>query len=193
MSPPSNFVRWYDRQPKLSQACKLLFAFPDEIKSVISEAILIIANQEFRQKEQREQMRSLGREKILGLYKSKNRRREYDINPLLHQAMNYLYLLSEEKRDFMAEHVLTMVSYIQDYLQACQVTENKPSLENVTLITDLYVKSGDKAVKTFLKQLRFEFCEKLHEGKKPAASSLLNGSESIRQVEGSGMRVKHFD
>ena len=194
MNQSSSYIRWYDRQPKLSEACKLLFGFPDEIKSLISEAVLIIADREIKQKEQREQMRSLGSEKILGLYKSKNRRREYDINPYLHQAMNYLYLLSEKNRDFMAEHILKMVHYIQHYLQTCHITETPPSMEDVATITNLYIHSGDPEVKSFLKQLHYEFCLKLQDGKSPTLPNpLLDIIENVTQINGSGMKISHRD
>ncbi|WP_373532716.1 hypothetical protein [Vampirovibrio sp.] len=194
MSDANNFVRWYDSRPKLSQAARLLFTFPDEIKSIISEAVLIIADREFRQDEKERHIRSLGYEKILALHKSKSRRREYDENQHLHQAMNYLYLLSEDNREFMAEHILKMVRYIQHYLETCMITQTAPSLDEIAEITTLYIKSGDESVKLFLKNLRHEFCEKLLDGKEPTINDpLLAMLDSIAKQDSSGMRLSKLD
>src|SRR5690242_14856760 len=98
MTQQSTFKRWYDRQPKLSQAFKLIILLPDEVRSIISESLMLIANREFNANERENSFRTLGHDKILGLHKSKNKRREYDQNELLHKAMNYLYILSDDNQ-----------------------------------------------------------------------------------------------
>jgi hypothetical protein len=189
-----DYIRWYDRQPKLSLACKLLFRFSDEIKSLISEAVLIIIVREFKQNKKPEQVRTLGGEKILGLHKSKNRRREYDVNPHLHQAMNEIYLLSEGDRDFMAEHILSMVHYIQHYLQTHQIIKTQASLEEVPSSTCVYLQSGNPSATLFLKHLRLEFCQKLKSGGKLAvANSGLEIIENDTRTNGADMKVRYTD
>jgi hypothetical protein len=194
MNNPHNFVRWYDSRPQLSKAARLLFVLPDEIQSIISQAILIIADKEFRHEEKERRVRSLGREKVMGLHKSKCRRREYDRNQHLHQAMNYLYILSEESREFMARHILKMLQYIQYHLETCQITEMTPDLKEVAEITNIYVKSGDESVKLFLKNLRHEFYEKLLEGKKSTVPDpILIVLDKIAIQDSSGMKISNLD
>lgn len=194
MSNQDNFVRWYDSRPKMSQSARLLFALPDEIKSIISEALLVIADREFRHDEKVRHVRSLGREKVMGLHKSKNRRREYDENPHLHQAMNYLYILSEDNREFMAEHILKMMRYIQYHLETCQITQVVPQIEDLAAITNTYVNSGDEAVSAFLKNLRHEFYEKLLQGKEPhIPDPLMIFMDNIAKQDGSGMKISKLD
>jgi hypothetical protein len=72
------FKRWYDRHARLAQGVKLLILLPDEIKTIISEAMITLANREFDATEQESAFRTLGSEKIMGLHKSKNLMREYD-------------------------------------------------------------------------------------------------------------------
>lgn len=194
MSEPNNFVRWYDSRPKISQAARLLFILPDEIKSVISKAILVIADKEFREEEREQQIRSLGREKIMGLHQSKNRRREYDQNSHLHQAMNYLYILSEDNREFMAEHILKMVQYIQYHLETCQLAQRTSDLKDVAEIVAIYVKSGDEGVKPFLKKLRYEFYEKLLDGKQSVVPDpIMIVLDKISKQDDSGMKISKQD
>ncbi len=153
--------RWYDRQPKLAQAVRLMFLFPVEIKSLICEGLMVIANREFEINEANNSFRTLGADKVLGMHKSKNRRREYDQHDTLHKAMNYLYILSEGNQDLMADHILQLVNYIHQYLSTCQAFKQEPTVEEVARITTTYVEKGNKEVELFLDQLRKEFHRKI--------------------------------
>ena len=157
MSNGKTYKRWYDRNPHLAQGVKLLILLPDEVKTIISEALITLANREFNESERETAFRTLGSEKIMGLHKSKNRRREYDINDTLHKAMNYLYMLSDDGQDFMAEHILNMIKYIQEYFATCQKFQMTSEPEHVARIAYAYVNSGSEGVAKFLKQLREEF------------------------------------
>ena len=161
MSAQQTHKRWYDRQPRLAQGVRMLFLFPSEVKSIVSEATVLIANREFQDTEELQSFRTLGTDKILGLHKSKNKRREYDQNELLHKAMNYLYILSNENQDFMAEHILKMVQYIQDYLSACKAFQTEPSVEEVAQVTAAYVEGGAPEAEALLAKLREEFYQKM--------------------------------
>jgi len=151
------FLRWYDRHTRLAQGVKLLILMPDEVKTIISEAMIALANREFDNLERENTIRTLGSEKVMGLHKSKNRRREYDVNETLHKAMNYLYMLSDEGQDFMSDHILNMVKYIHQYFGTCKEFQVNSEPETVAKVTDTYVNSGAPGVEKFLQQLREEF------------------------------------
>lgn len=200
MSQDQTFKRWYDRQPKLSQAFKLIILLPDEVRSIISESLMLIANREFESGEADRSFRTVGSEKIMGLHKSKNKRREYDQNELLHKAMNYLYVLSDDNQDFMADHVLKMVEFIQKYFATCQEFKAEPTLEDVAAVTNTYVEKGSAEVNRFLSKLREEFYLKLtspEKGvKKPVVDLLadLPAAASVTtQDDGRGMKVKKLE
>lgn len=135
----------------------MLTLLPDDVKTIISEAMITLANREFNISDQENAFRTLGSEKVMALHKSKNRRREYDVNETLHKAMNYLYMLSDESQDFMSEHILEMVKFIQEYFATCKEFQVPSEPEHVAKVTDTYVNSGSEGVKKFLKALRDEF------------------------------------
>jgi len=201
MSHKQPFKRWYDRQPKLSQAFKLIILLPDEVRSIISESLMLIANREFESQEQERSFRTVGSEKVMGLHKSKNKRREYDQNELLHKAMNYLYVLSDDNQDFMADHVLKMVEFIQKYFATCREFKSEPTLEDVATVTNTYVEKGSAEVNRFLNKLREEFYLKLvspDKGvKKPVVDLLAElpagPSNTTTQDDGKGMKVKKLE
>lgn len=190
MKTPEPYKRWYDRQPKLAQAVRVLMLFPDEIKGVISEGIMLIANREFVTDEDRNSVRTLGSEKIMGLHKSKNKRREYDQAELPHKAMNYLYILSNENQDFMAEHILKMVQYIQQYLSTCRVFQAEPTVEHIAELTDMYIKMGSDKVEEFLNKLREEFFHRMLAAKDIVPPEDFLENIVMDEMQGLKLRVK---
>lgn len=159
MSTADGYKRWYDRQPRLSQSVRVMMLLPDEIKSIVSNGMIHLANMEYQVSEKMHTFRTLGTDKVMGLHMSKNRRREYDQNDLMHKMMNYLYILSESNQDAMANHVLTLMSHIQDYLQSCKVFKAEADMETVAEITTTYVEKGSGDVRQFLEHIK----QKLHE------------------------------
>lgn len=157
MIEKSNYKRWYDRQPKLAKAVQLISLMPNEIKTIVCEALMVIANRELDQSEQDNSFRTLGSEKIMGVHKAKNKRRDYDRNEMLHKTMTYLYILSDDGQDQIADHILNMVHYIQQYFQACQEFKVEPQLEQIGEITRHYIERGGKEVQIFLRNLREAF------------------------------------
>jgi len=157
MTASKKYVRWHDRQPQLAQAVRALCLMPDEVCTIISESVILLMHRDFREVLLDKQFRTLGHEKILGLHKSKNRRREYDVNDTLHKAMNTLYLLSHESQDYVAREVMTMVEYIQRYLATCYEFQQNASAEDVARITKSYVEEGSEEVEFFLQNLREMF------------------------------------
>src|SRR5690606_12362088 len=125
------FKRWYDRQPRLASAVTLSVLLPEEVQRMIGEALVLIEDRERMLHTQDSTCKTLGSEKIMGIHKSKNKRREYDQNETLHKAMNCLYILSDDNQDLMADHILSMIDYIRQYFAACQEFKVSPSMEEV--------------------------------------------------------------
>ena len=51
---------------------------PDEIKNIVCDGAMHLANKEFQVNEKMQSFRTMGTDKVMGLHKSKNRRRSYD-------------------------------------------------------------------------------------------------------------------
>lgn len=115
--------RWYDQEPTLSQAVNLLESFPMEIQAIIAEGIIDLAEQECQAREMTTSLKSVGTEKILGLHKSKKKRRSSDQHPQVNKAMSYLYLLSPENQKFMAAQIAQVMNYMFDSLETSEVKE----------------------------------------------------------------------
>ena len=143
--------------------------FPDEIKTIICDGVMILANREFQVNEQMKSFRTLGTDKIMGLHKSKSKNRNYDQNQIMHKAMNYLYILTERNQDVMAEFTLEIIGFIQDYLRTCQIFKADVSMERVADITQAYIESGADGARELIEAVREELHGKLvvSEGAEP--------------------------
>ncbi|MBX2861335.1 MAG: hypothetical protein KTR14_08870 [Vampirovibrio sp.] len=155
--------RFYDRNPDLSSAVETLMCFPPEFQSVLAEGIALVAEKECKANELLQQFKSLGTQKVLALYKSKNKARSYDDNPNVHKVMNYLMVLSEENRQFMAKNILGLFSHVQEYLQTCKTYEQESSLEGVQNVSNTYANQGDKATRQLLSGMKQDFIQKLEQ------------------------------
>ncbi|MGE0200216.1 MAG: hypothetical protein AB7P76_04530 [Candidatus Melainabacteria bacterium] len=177
---PMKQKRWYDAKPELAQSVDLLASFPEQIQTIVAKGIIQLAEQECNAREVMNSLKSLGAETILGIYKSKNKRRPYDSNPAFHQAMVYLYILTPASREFMARQIIQLVDYIREYFATCNTFHSAPSAEVVSKVTEAFLANQNDDVEKFLKMLEERFNQ--------AVSSAPVLVEGVSE-DGSGMRV----
>lgn len=166
--------RWYEQDPLLKQSIELLQAFPDEILTIVAEGVNQIAEDEFKAEELIRSYKSIGQEKILALYKSKNKKRSYDKNPTMHKTVNYILLISEENRTILAKKIIELVSVVRDYFQICKESQNRPVSTQVKSLRDDYIAKGLKAAQEKLKQIRQSFMQNIQ--------STNNGYISVKET-----------
>lgn len=179
--------RWYDKHKTVSKSVKLLETFPADIQDIIAEGIVRLAIRECHANELMADLRSLGPEKVLGIFKSKNKRRSYDVNSTVHNAMNYLFILSEENRLFIAGQVIEIVNFIYDYLKDCQKFKAPANPEEVAQITHAYIETGPEEAKKLLASIHERFNTKLNQK--------LIGNEEWLTEDQKGMKIReerHF-
>ncbi|HEY9687506.1 MAG TPA: hypothetical protein V6C52_11065 [Coleofasciculaceae cyanobacterium] len=98
----------------MSQAVRLLEKAPYPQQQTI--ATIIVGSMQLHHLTQRSEhgLKKLGSEKVMGLMKSKGKRRWYDQDPLMHQAFNYLYLMDDVLRHEMAVKVLITLNALEE-------------------------------------------------------------------------------
>ncbi len=120
--------RWYDREPQLAQAVNLLDSFPIETQVIIAEGVVSLAEQQCQARETATTLQSVGTDKILGLHKSQQKRRNTDHHPTLNRAMNYLYLLNPNHQQYMATQINKVLDLLFDDLETAGAQEVKDAL-----------------------------------------------------------------
>jgi len=101
-----HFTRWYDRIPELSRAVALLEKAPRDWQQLIAGDITNAVELYELTGQEAHGFKKLGTEKVMGLMKSKNKRRWYDQDPIVHQAFNYLFLMDDLRRYETAVRIL---------------------------------------------------------------------------------------
>lgn len=118
MSGSLGFTRWYDRIPELSQAVRLLEVTPTRHREAICKMILEFAQNTAHNPANPDYgLKKLGSQKVLGLMKSKSKRRWYDREPVVHQAFNTLYMMEDKQRYDTAIRILVALEAIKTALK----------------------------------------------------------------------------
>ncbi len=139
---PPEKNRWYDQQPTVSRAVDILNDFPVEFQVVLAVSIVEMAETHCKVNEMMADLRTLGPEKVLSVFKSKSKRRSLDVSKEVHHALNCLYILAEGDRIFIANHLITLGSYLVDYFKICKTEGIQPSLNIAREIAAAYIQ-GD--------------------------------------------------
>lgn len=138
----SSKKRWYDQQQTVSRSVTLMESFPSEFQVILGESIIEIAENQCHVDELMAQLRTLGPEKVLNLFKSKSKRRSYDDKQSVHQAMNYMYILPDGDRIFIANHIIALVDYFYEYFKLCREEMVQPSTNIARQVSKAYLQ-GD--------------------------------------------------
>jgi len=151
---PSSRQRWHDQQPTVARSVKLLEIFPPDCQILLGETIITLAEKHCKAKELMANLRSLGPEKVLSIFKSKGKRRPYDQLPTVHQALNYMFILPDNERLYIAGHVIVLVDHMVAYFKYSMEHGSPVYLSTVAALTNSYAQGQFKDLNSFLAQLQ---------------------------------------
>lgn len=143
-------LRFYEKNETVKQAVTLLFKFPPDVRSVLARGFCQLAESDFDAHVVIKDFKRLGKEKVLALYKSAQKRREYDCDPYLTKAMNYLMILNPDEQFFISVKLLDLMHVVRDFMVVCKQHAVKLQLAMVEKITNMYVHCGRKEAEEFL-------------------------------------------
>lgn len=154
MHSASNYkLRFYEKEPTVKFAVEFLFAFPPVIQTILSNSFSQLAVRDYRANHLLKNFKSLGSEKVLALYMLQKKRRTYDQNPSLHQAMGYLMVLPVESQKKLSVQLNELMAITQEYLQICRQFHAPPEKETLEALTQCYVHEGNERAKHNLQEL----------------------------------------
>ena len=131
-SQPKAFQkRWYDQYDRIAHSIGLIEEFPPPFQRVLGESIIAIAENQCQVKNLMGELRELGPEKVLGLFKSKNKQRKYDSLPEVHQGINYMYILPDEERLLIAEQLIELAEKMGMGRARARGSEASPSQRHI--------------------------------------------------------------
>lgn len=101
--------RWYDRDSRIKKMIHVIETLPAESQDDIAYTLIQFVNFYRQNRNEIELPVSIGKYKVLGLYKAYNKRRWYDKNYSLMSAMNILSTLPVEECANIAEGLLLSI------------------------------------------------------------------------------------
>jgi hypothetical protein len=93
MEEETSNERWYDKDPKMAEILELLHSLTREEQEELSVSLIQFVNMLRESRSDEETPISIGKNRVLGLYKSFHKRRWYDKNMSLMSAMNTISTL----------------------------------------------------------------------------------------------------
>lgn len=146
--------RFYESDPITHQAVRQLFLFPDDIQTILANGICDLVERDHTARAFLHDAKTLGRDKILALYKSHRKVRSYDKNPAVHKAMNYLMLLDIENRQSIARQMSELIQCVQDYLNFCKNQGIEAETDDIQVLLKNYAERGYTNTQSDLKALK---------------------------------------
>lgn len=195
------YVRFYEKNPTVKQAVTALFKFPGDIRTVLAKGMCAIAETDFNAHIRIRDLKSLGAEKVLALYKSEQKRRDYDADPYLSKAMNYLMILDPPDQFFLAVKVNDLIQVVQDFMVMCKQYAQQVQITVIERLTGIYVQGGLNEADDLLKVIHSRLEQYFSQPKTPSPPNEAKSSgsdetkdklpfwESISN-EGTGMRLR---
>ncbi|MEM0952117.1 MAG: hypothetical protein AAGI66_08260 [Cyanobacteria bacterium P01_H01_bin.74] len=151
--------RWYDNRETIRTFTELLGSMPDQLQTLFAEALLWYMVRERKVNTKGKPYVSIGAAKIMGLHQSKKKRRKYDQNLKLHEAVNAFYMLPDSDQNTITNAMWEMTLYIQKYYAACFLAEEKSKISTIRHISQAYANKGAVEAEVAVKQAEKKLVE----------------------------------
>ena len=165
--------RWYDNDPVLRDEVYRFLSLPLEIQAIMAEVLISIANELYQTESMIKNVKSLGAVKVLSLYKSKNKRRSYDMTPITHKAMSHLSVLPDQGVKEITGTLREMNNAIEEVRQLFYSQGKEAPSEEIRAVLISYSQNGSHAASGYLEHLQEKMPSLISSGKlKPAKEPL---------------------
>ncbi|WP_303675052.1 hypothetical protein [Vampirovibrio chlorellavorus] len=146
--------RFYDQDVLLKESIQLASQLPKDAQAVVVKGFNWIATHQFQADTRLGDLKSLGTEVVLPLYKSKSKRRLYDAMPAFHMAINYLRVLRPEERHQVADRLITFNRLVVDYIEKCTFTAFLPDHHRLNKISETFLPMEKERAQDYLLSVR---------------------------------------
>lgn len=153
MSESTKQQRWHDNRGELSLAVELLESIPPAILPHIAAGLTQKTDREFDATAILNGLKSLGKDRIMGLHQSHKKRRGYDQSPELHRIVNTFMVLPEDEQESVAAQFVDFTSMMVDYMATCDAVGTAPQEEDLHRMRQYYVEEGTQAVQSYLSKV----------------------------------------
>lgn len=149
--------RWHDNRGDLSTAFDMLTDIPKEVLPLIADGIILKADKDFNAEALLRSLKSLGSEKVMALYQSRKKRREYDQDPDLFRIVNHFFVLPEQNQDKLARDFIGFTDLVVEYMATCESFDKKPLEKELHEIRNHFVNNGLESASKYLHTLHKDY------------------------------------
>lgn len=147
--------RWYDKYPNIKKAFDELKYMPTPTQNLFGQIVMQFYEFHEQKRMSDRQNLSVGADKALALWKTREKRRATDNVPLLYRAMMTLYLMEDPLRSTLAFRIADGLNAVSLYARLCK---KKYRVEDDEEKKDLFktaAESGEAAAKEYLLSIGF--------------------------------------
>lgn len=153
---PPSVHRWHDQDFHLSELTTTLERMSEESRYLFA-LLLCDFSKMVIQAHGSQFIRDLQWRKMTALLKSKQARRWYDTEPMMHRAFNLLYSLQETDREWVAQELYIPSRLVGLYETHCQLSDRTVNLDTVCQLVEKVFQAGPQAAQKELD--RFQYCQ----------------------------------
>lgn len=135
-------ARFYDQDPVVSKAANLVLNLPEEVRTLVAVCLISLSERRFGALTLMGNFKELGSDKVLSIFKAKEKKRTYDRNLAVHKAFNCLLVISEKDRRVLSGQVIEMVDVVSAYQRFCALKGSSVNIRLVEALLTSYVKLG---------------------------------------------------
>ena len=151
--------RWHDKKPELAKAIHFLSSLPEDLQTIIGDCIIQVAEKEYKVSDLLNSFKSMGNDKIMGLHQAQKKRRNYDNNPAMNKAINYIYILPASEQYKIAKQVLELMDCVVAYFEIHREFGFPANNDSLKLLTTAFLTGGLKQARQSNQNLKLVFQE----------------------------------
>lgn len=135
-------ARFYDQDPVVSKAANLVLNLPEEVRTLVAVCLISLSDRRFGALARMGNFKQLESDKVLSIFKAKEKKRTYDRNLAVHKAFNCLLVISETDRQTLSGQVIDMVEVVSAYQRFCALKGSPVNIRLIEALLTTYVKLG---------------------------------------------------
>ena len=145
--------RWYDSRPPVKNSLGLIVQFPPVLQKPIAEGMIELANNRFKAEKNLKNLKNLGKEQVMALYKTNKKQRKLDQCQYLFLLCRYMLILPQEKGDDLSEKMICLMRLVGRYIKHCQQHDKQTDVSVAKELIKVFTFRNEQAAMTVLTEL----------------------------------------
>ena len=138
--------RRYDIDEHLREIVETMERMTNDSQYLFGYLLCFLGEEVVKAQGKKEALKELDWDKMMGLIKSKRKRRWYDQEPVLHKAFNLLYSLNDQDKVLVANELYLPARLVRRYERYCEDNNQRCDIDLMCEIVETYFTQGAEAV-----------------------------------------------